>query len=387
MITCSQDVVTTGTRTGAAARAKVRLTFDARVWKTGIGTYTLNLLAAIRGADPDLYVTSITTAGGVPVLSARSDETRIVDIPIYTAREQLSILAAARGCDLLHIPHYNIPVLYRGPLVVTIHDVAHLRLSPYRNSFKSRLYARPMLKAAATKASRVVAVSQCAKREIAESLGIPTEKIEVIYHGVSPVYRPMQKSEASQRISAEHKIFKPYFLYVGNLKPHKNLALLFRALANLRCRGRLNHLLVLAGDDPRCRQSVLEMAARLGLGDVVIHIPWASEDLLPYLYSAADLAIVPSLSESFGLPLVEAMASGTPVISSCAAALPEIGGDAVVYFDPHNVEELTAAIERVLESSSLQDELKAKGLRQAAKFTWEECARKHVEVYRNVLGQ
>lgn len=387
MSICSQDVDAARTGTSGALGARIRLTIDARVWKTGIGTYTLNLLAALRAADPNLRVTAITRADAVAVLSALSHETRIVDIPIYTAREQLNVLAAARGCDLLHVPHYNVPVLYGGPLVVTIHDVAHLKLAPYRSSLKSKLYARPMLKMAAAKASNVIAVSHHTKSEIAEVLGIPGKKIEVIYHGVAPVYQPIQKSKASERVFARYKIGRPYFLYVGNLKPHKNLALLFRALSTLRGRGRLHHSLVLAGDDPRWKQSVFEMTARLGLADVVFHIPWASEDSLPYLYSAADLVIMPSLSESFGLPLVEAMASGTPVISSNAAALPEVGGDAVVYFDPRNVEELTAAIERVLDSPTLQNELRAKGLKQAAKFSWEECARKHIEVYRSVLGQ
>jgi glycosyltransferase involved in cell wall biosynthesis len=382
--TCTQAVDTT--RNGAV-RSRIRLTIDARVWKTGIGTYTLNLLAAIRAADPDVRVTSIARAEAVSALSALSHETRIVDIPIYTVREQLDVLAATRGCDLFHVPHYNIPVLYRGPLVVTIHDVAHVKLPPYRNSFKSKLYARPMLRTAGRKASRVIAVSHYTKREIAESLGITPEKIEVIHHGVACAYRAISKCEASERVFAEYKIRRPYLLYVGNLKPHKNLGLLFRALATLRGRGRSHHLLVLAGDDLRCRQSVLEMAKDLGLQDIVVHIPWAHGESLPYLYSAADALIMPSLSESFGLPLVEAMASGTPVISSTAAALPEIGGDAVVYFDPHSVEELIEGIERVLDSPSLQAELRTKGLKRAAKFTWEECARKHVEVYRSVLAQ
>ncbi|HET7101042.1 MAG TPA: glycosyltransferase family 1 protein, partial [Terriglobia bacterium] len=150
--------------------------------------------------------------------------------------------------------------------------------------------------------------------------------------------------------------------------------------------GRTGPALVLVGDDRTRRQGVLDECARLGISDVVRHLPWAPERLLPDLYRAAELVVMPSTSEGFGLPVLEAMACGTPVACSNATSLPEVGGDAVEYFDPYNVEEMAAAMERVLDSPSLQADMREKGLKQAAKFTWEECARKHLEVYRSVLA-
>jgi glycosyltransferase involved in cell wall biosynthesis len=365
---------------------KLRLTFDARIWKTGIGTYTINLLRAMRRVDGQFRISAIVRAEAAGLITGLCDETRVVDAPIYTLREQFQIPGAARGCDLLHVPHYNIPAFYRGPLVVTIHDLTHVTEPAFRNTAKAWLYARPMLRAAANKASHVITVSDYSSRQIVERLGVKPEKVGAIYHGVDPQFRLMDNDKAANDMKAAFRIDGSYLLFVGNLKPQKNLRTLLSAFALLRSRKRLNHSLVLAGDDPEGRHRVFDECARLGIAGNVRHIPWVAEDLLPELYAAADLVLMPSTSEGFGFPVLEAMACGTPVVCSNATSLPEVGGDAVVYFDPHNVEEMAEAIEKVMNSPSLQMELREKGLRQAAKFTWEECARKHLDVYRRVLA-
>lgn len=363
------------------------LTIDARVWKTGIGTYTLNLLKAIRRLECGFRVSAIIRAESALLFSGICDETRIVDVPIYTLREQFRIPLAARGCSLLHIPHYNVPLLYRGPLVVTIHDLTHLTEPAFSNTVKAWVYARPMLHIAARKASHVITDSEYSRKAIVERLGIPVEKTSVAYLGVNPCYRPTDRCLATANIEAFLKTDRPYILHVGNLKPHKNLGALARAFSLVRSRRRMGHLLVFVGDDREGTRAVLEECARLGMDDAVLHVPWVPDDLLPQVYAAADLAVVASKSEGFGLPVLEAMACGTPVACSRAASLPEIGGDAVAYFDPYSIEEMAAVIEQVLDSPTLQVELREGGPKQAAKFTWDECARKHLDVYRKILNQ
>jgi glycosyltransferase involved in cell wall biosynthesis len=375
-------------RLGQAATAgvKVRLAVDARIWKTGIGTYTLNLLRAIRQVDGEFRISAIVRTEAVEMISGLCDETHVVDAPIYGLREQFRIPAAARECDLLHVPHYNVPALYRGPMVVTIHDLTHLIEPEYRNTANAWLYARPMLKIAALKARQVITDSEFSKRQIVDRLGVRPEKVSAIYLGTGSQFRPMDRETAAKRVKTALKVDRPYLLFVGNLKPHKNLGRLLRAFALLRQRGRTDHALLLVGDDRTRRQAVLDDCKRLGVSESVRHVPWAPEDLLPQLYRAADVVVMPSTSEGFGFPVLEAMACGTAVACSAASSLPEVGGDAVEYFDPYSVEEMAAAIERVLCSPGLQAEMREKGLRQSARFTWEECARKHLEVYRRVLA-
>jgi glycosyltransferase involved in cell wall biosynthesis len=365
----------------------VRLTFDARVWKTGIGTYTMNLLAALRRIDHEIRIRAIVRKEAREAVSGLCDETRVVDAPIYTLEEQLRIPAAARGCNLFHAPHYNVPVLYRGPMVATIHDVTHLTDPAFRRTAGAWLYAQPMLRIAARKPSQVITDSAYSRGQIVERLGVKPGKVSVIYPGVSPQFHPFERSGAVRRVKAELAIDQPYLLFVGNLKPNKNVKTLVRAFARLSLQRHFKHCLVLIGDDEKYRPRVLEECRALGVEQAVRHVPWVSQELLPQVYAAADLLVMPSTNEGFGFPVLEALACGTPVACSHAASLPEVGGEAAVYFDPSNAEDMAGAIERVLDTPSLQEELREKGLKRVRKFSWEECARRHVEVYRKILEQ
>lgn len=366
----------------------MQLTVDARVWKTGIGTYTLNLLSGIRQVEPSVSVTAIVRAEAESAISPLCHKTIVVDVPIYTAKEQLRIKAAARGCDLLHVPHYNVPVLHKGPLVVTIHDLTHITNPSFGKTTKALVYARPMLQIAARKASHIITVSEYSKREIVDRLGASADKISVIYNGVGPQFQPGNQDESRARVQTVLGIDRPYLLCVGNLKPHKNLGTLARAFAALRSKRQrqFDGLLLLVGDDRKHRQGILEECSRLGLDGALRHVPWLPDELLVHVYRAADLTVMPSSSEGFGFPVLESMACGTPVACSSATSLPEVGGDAAVYFDPSSEEEMAAMIERALDSPNLRDELREKGLKQAAKFSWAESARKHVEAYRGILA-
>lgn len=363
----------------------MRLAVDARIWKTGIGTYTLNLLRALRRVDGDFATCAIVRSEAVGTVAGLCDETRVVDAPIYGLREQLRVPAAARDCDLLHVPHYNVPVRYRGRMVVTVHDLTHLTEPEVRNTARAWVYGRPMLRMAVRKARQVVTDSEYSKWQIVERLGVEAEKVTAIYLGKGPQFQPGDRRQAAEEVGAALHLDRPYLFYLGNLKPHKNLGTLLRAFALLRLRRCTDPVLLLVGDDRKGRQRVLGECVRLGIQEAVRHVPWAADDLLPQLYRAAELVVMPSTSEGFGLPVLEAMACGTPVACSTAASLPEVGGDAAEYFDPHSAEGMAGTIQRALESESLRAEMREKGLRQAARFTWEACARKHLEIYRRAL--
>jgi glycosyltransferase involved in cell wall biosynthesis len=362
------------------------IAIDARIGNTGLGTYTHNLIVGLAVYSTDFAIRAIVHQHNADRVAAVCGRVAVVNTPIYSVREQMEIPRAASGCALLHVPHYNVPLLYMGCLLVSIHDLIHIMEPAFRRSLASWCYARPMLKLSARKAAHVITVSQYSKVQIVERLGIAPSKVSVIYNGVAAQFHSRDRQECATRISEALSLHTPYLLYVGNLKPHKNVIGLLRALALLRQRRQAALQLLVVGEDATWKPALRRECARVGLEDTVRFIPQVSDDLLPVVYAAAELLVQPSTLEGFGLPVLEAMACGTPVVCSNAASLPEVGGNAAEYFDPYSVEDMAAAIRRVLSSSSRREELRQKGLLQASRFRWDECVRQHAEVYRRLLA-
>lgn len=362
------------------------IVIDARFVNTGLGTYTYNLIAGLGAAHKsEFMVRAIVNPRNVDPVAAICERVAVVNTPIYSLGEQMEIRRVASGCDLLHVPHYNAPLLYRGCLLVSICDLIHIMEPAFRRTLASWCYARPMLNLAARKAEHVITLSAYSKVQIVERLGIAPSKVSVIYCGVGPQFYPQDHEQCAAQVSKAFSIERPYLLYVGNLKPHKNVSRLLRAMAIMREK-QVDPQLLVVGDDAVWKPALVQECARLGLQDVVSFVSWVSDDLLPVLYAGAELVIQPSTLEGFGLPVLEAMACGTPVACSNAASLPEVGGDAAEYFDPYSVEDMADAIERVLSSTSRRAELRQKGFLQAARFRWDECVRQHAKIYRGLLG-
>jgi glycosyltransferase involved in cell wall biosynthesis len=352
----------------------------------GIGTYTRHLLEGLWKHGNGFEVHAITREQHWDVVKQWCPRVTVLSTPIYTVREQWEIPRAAMGCDLLHVPHYNAPLVERSPLVISIHDVIHITDPHYRGRFKAWAYARLVLSLVARKARHIITVSDYSKAQIVERLGVPPSKVSTIYNGVSENFRACNRDEAFQAVSAALEIREPYLLYVGSLKRYKNVATLLSAFALLRARRDVPQRLVILGDDAQGKRELAQECARLGIGKRTDFVPYVSGKLLPKVYAAADLLVMPSRIEGFGLPVLEAMACGTPVVCSRAASLPEVGGDAVRYFDPQSPEDLAEAVEQVLSSCELRESLRAKGLERSARFTWKESVQKHVELYQSVLG-
>jgi glycosyltransferase involved in cell wall biosynthesis len=362
------------------------VTMDARWLVGGIGTYTRNLLREFHRQENAFDVQAIARTLDSDSIRPFCSDVTVIDAPIYTLREQFLIPKAARHSDLLHVPHFNAPLLHRGPLVVSIMDVIHLSSPSYRRNVSTFCYARPMLNAVARKADHIVTVSAFSKRQIVNTLGVSDSKVSVIPCGVSREF--FQPSSRVNSLDAARRlgICTPYLLYVGNLKPHKNVGTLLRAFAQLRKRKLPQHSLIILGDDARWKSSVVDEMGRLGIRDAVTIIPYVPQSLLPKIYAAADLLVMPSTVEGFGLPVLEAMACGTPVIASNAASLPEVAGDAALYFDPASPDDLALQIEGMLRSSELRAVLQRRGIRRAKQFTWQQSACGHRKLYNRILG-
>ena len=354
---------------------------DARWLDGGIGTYTLNLVRELASLD-DVKLAGLTLPRHAAVLGKICSDLRLVGSPMYSLREQFEIAHATRRAPLLHVPHYNAPLAYNGTLLVTVHDLTHIVESRFRRSWKSWGYAQPMLRLVTRKAAHIFTVSEYSKRQIIERLGVSGDRITVVPNGVAAHFYPELRSEAGERLERACEISGPYILYVGNFKPHKNLGNLLRAFATLVGTASFSCSLVLAGEDPIHEPELRRLAGKLGLNNSVRFLGHISDDLLRAAYSAAKLTVLPSFEEGFGLPVLESMACGTPVACSRAAALPETGGQAAVYFDPRDVDSIAAAMRLLLESPTDWEWYRQSGLKRAQCFTWADCAVRHLQVYR-----
>jgi len=258
--------------------------------------------------------------------------------------------------------------------ILAIHDLLSIfyptTMANY-NRFVHKLFFRKSLE----RADRVIAMSNAMKQDIIRYLGIAEEKIIVIYEGVKKIFHPQEK-EKVPFIRARYNLLKPYILSVGTLEPAKNHITLIRAFSRLK----FDWDLVIIGKKGWKYQNIFSTISELKLSERTKVIGYVSIEDLPPFYCGAEIFVFPSLYEGFGLPLLEAMACGVPVVSSNASCLPEIGGDACLYFAPHSVEDLVSQMERLLSDSNLRKELAKRGIERAREFTWEKTARKTLQV-------
>lgn len=363
----------------------MKLAVDARWYRTGLGCYTRNLMSRLKSSGKDLHLHGIVSDASTPYVASLCDSLAKVTASAYSIREQWQVAFAARNCDILHVPQYNAPLFYRGPLVVSIHDLIHLSVEGHRGRPAAWLYARSMLRLVTRRADHLITVSEYSKKRIMEDLRVPASKITVIPNGVGSGFVNTDAVRSGRRGFHEWAGQRPYFLSVSSLRPHKNLPRLLEAATLFWQKTRNDWGLVIVGDgELRERNRIVEISRRLGVSDRVHILPILSEDSLQRAYAYAEFLVMPSLEEGFGLPVLEAMASGTPVVCSRTSSLPEIADDAASYFDPLDPDDMARAMQVVLNGLEAT-RMRARGRQRAAMFTWERSARMHYEVYEKVL--
>ncbi len=285
--------------------------------------------------------------------------------------------------DLFHATDHLLPRLSGVKSVFTLHDLVFC-FYPETHKLLNRWFLTLMMPRFLQAADAVLAVSEWTKNDAVELYGLDEHKIRVIYEGVNPRFRPAS-AESMSALRQKYGIVDKFILSVGTIEPRKNLTSLveaYHALKNLGTDCRL----VIVGKRGWLYEGFFRRLRELGLEDEVIFPGFVPDDDLPPLYSAADLFVFPSLYEGFGLPVLEAIACGTPVVTSNASSLPEVAGEAAVLVDPNDVQALIRAMSAVLDNKELHGELRAKGPRQAAKFSWENAARETLAVYRSVMS-
>jgi glycosyltransferase involved in cell wall biosynthesis len=364
----------------------MRVGIDARLVyysQAGIGQYILHLVNGLAQVDGDnQYV----------LLQSRKDDTQILDQPNFRRvslwtpshhrleRYSLNVELVRLGLDILHSPDFIPPHRPACKSVITVHDLAFLLYPHFLTRESARYYGH--IDQAVRWTDHIIAVSESTKRDTIQHLGVPEDKITVVHEAANPIFRPLDKSTARQEVLDRHGVDGPFVLFVSTIEPRKNVPTLLRAVWQLMRCYKEDVRLVLAGGRGWLFEEVFSVVEELDL-DGRVHfvgrVP--SEDLL-HLYNAAEMLAHPAFYEGFGLPPLEAMACGLPAIVSNVASLPEVVGDAGFLVDPNDIDELTVAMWRVLNDSTLRDEMREKGLRQAARFSWERAARETMAIYR-----
>ena len=311
----------------------------------------------------------------------------------------LPAVALRRSVDVLHVT-YNAPPVVSCPVVVTIHDIS---FEHYPEFFSPRDYAilKTLVPFSARRAARVITVSQHAKREIVQRYGIDPQRIAVTYEAAAQQFQPVSDPAALRAVRSKYGIGdRPFLLALGNLQPRKNIGRLIEAFGQAVASDQLtvdsrqsetngeqrritseDCSLVVAGKALWRESEIFATVQQAGLEDRVVFPGYVDDADLPALYSAATAFVYPSLYEGFGLPPLEAMACGTPVVCSNAASLPEVVGDAAINVDPLSVDSLAQGLYDVLASADLRVDLRARGLRRAAQFSWDRCAAETLAVY------
>ena len=332
-----------------------------RDFNVGLGRYTRNLIEGIGRIDPENQYDILTPDAYQAVVSPPNFRYRRIRFSNYKKRywEQIAPLLVGHY-DLLHFPFDSCVAMKRGKFVTTIHDVKPLLLSdgkrkwPWKGMFKRMMIPDPL-----EKIDHVVTISQCSKRDIMEKLGVPEDRISVIYQGVEFDRFFPKTGATSGRTEAP-----PYILCVAGRDPTKNVKSLIQAFAKLPKKIIEEYQLVLAGDLQQDRM-LNETITQLGLEKKVVMTGIVSDERLVRLYQDAAVFVFPSLYEGFGLPVLEAMACGCPVISSNRSSIPEVVGEAGILLDPLDIMAIRNAIDRVLTDTPCAEQLRVAGLRQA----------------------
>lgn len=367
----------------------MRIGIDARLYgskHTGIGRYTKNLILALAKTDrKNSYVIFGNEDIKKEILPLKRFNFVKLNTPIYSFSEQIinPFVFARAKLDLLHVPHFNAPILYPGKLALTIHDlIKHISVGKDSTTHSTKVYwikhlAYRLAVAVNIKKSKIIITpSKFWKDSLVNNYNLDPKKVHVTYEAVDKTF-VLNKKQSAQSILKKYNLKKPFIIYTGNLYPHKNVRFLIEAIKAFNKNHRHQLSLAIA-----CARSVFEK--RVGKSNHVHYLGYVPDNDLAMLYSESLALVHPSLIEGFGLTGLEAMASGLPVLSSDTTCLPEVYGDAALYFDPYNQQSLILRLEQIMGDSSILKDLKKKGLLRVKRFSWTRTAKETLKAYQTL---
>ena len=368
----------------------LRIAIDARKLRDfGIGTYIRNILTELSRLDRTTEYIVLCRPDDLDAGDVLGRNFRMVPetAPTYSVAEQFRIpLSLSRErVQLVHEPHYVLPPLVRCRSVVTIHDCIHLMFPQYLPGRLAHVYAKGSMWSATRKANRILTVSEASKRDILRFFDVRPEKVVVIHNAIDERFLAPVDPQRMDLVRQRYQLDHPFVLYVGNIKPHKNIERLIDAFGRARARGCEDDLkLVIIGDEiskyPALRQSVHKHK----LDKHVRFLGFQPIETLTAFYRLARAFVFPSLYEGFGLPPLEAMACGTPVVTSNVSSLPEVAGGAALLVDPYDADAIAEAICLAVSDQALRADLVRRGHERARSFSWTQSVKRIHEIYMQV---
>jgi glycosyltransferase involved in cell wall biosynthesis len=365
----------------------MKIAFDLRrIGNPGIGRYMKCLAESIAAQAPEHEYLLILPPESEHLVHAPNAQKLCTGLKYYSFREQFELprILSRHRVDLLHSPHFLLPLVRPCPAVATIHDVIYLACPEDLPALSGRLYYRTMMNACARMATCLITDSEHSGNEIVRYLHADPAKIEIVYPAVDPFFQ--SGADPAEVISARSRFGfdREYILCVGIYKPRKNHAGLLKAF-QLLLKGGMQSQLVIAGPMGEGEPDLRRLARELGIAQHLSFTGFVNDTDLRALYSGARVCVCPSLYEGFGFTVLEAMACGTPVVSSSATSLPEVAGKAALYFDPHKPEEMAIQLCRAFSDDALRASLISDGRSNLLRFNWAETARQTLAVYHQAL--
>ncbi|MDM8518925.1 glycosyltransferase family 1 protein [Anaerolineales bacterium HSG6] len=353
----------------------------------GISWYIFNLLQSLPQVEGGLRFTAFLhdrafQGNGLQTEFSRWPTERPAMRILWEQAIQPAILYRAKA-DLYHAMAFVSPILLPCPSVVTVYDLSFLR---FPEAFRpiNRYYLRYFTALSVQRAKAVITISESTRQDVINLLGKPANQVHTIYCGADDSFRPLPVAEVAQ-FRQQQNLPDQFILYLGTLEPRKNLSELIRAYGQLCQLDPITPPLIVAGGKGWYYQAIFALVAELGLQERVRFPGYVPQEALPFWYNAATLFVYPSLFEGFGLPVLEAMACGTPVVTSNVSSLPEVAGKAGMLVKPDNPLQLAQAMHLILNQPDLQQTMRERGLRQAARFRWDKAAQETVTVYKKLL--
>ena len=369
----------------------MRVAIDARkLYDFGIGTYVRNLVHQLARIDHDTEYVLLCRRDNASLAESLGSNFRTVTERAgnYSVSEQLLVpLDLSRtGAELFHAPHYVLPPLTPCRAIVTIHDCIHLRFPQYLPNRFALTCARAQIWYAIRRAKRVLTVSESSKQDILRFFDVRDDKISVIHNAIDEHFRIEPPEEDMVRARERYQLPDRFVMYAGNVLPHKNLERLIDAFTLVRGAGHDDLGLLVTGSEVSKYATLRRAVHRHHLHKHVRFLGYLPASTLAVLYRLADVFVFPSLYEGFGLPPLEALASGTPVVASNVSSLPEVLGDAAILIDPHDPPAIANGITRALDDRTLREQLRRKGLARARTFSWEQSVAKVRQIYGEVAA-
>jgi len=371
----------------------MKIGIDARLYglkHTGIGRYVMELISSLSKINSGHQFTVFTHPDNHSKIS-QSKNFKVIPVNIrhYSLKEQLLFpgIIDRQKLDLVHIPHFNVPISLQTPYVVTIHDLLWHQilgynvttLNPLVYSFKYLGY-RLVIKRAATKACHIITPSQWVKNHLLKTFSsLKPDQVSAIYEGIGSSFSPQKPLLVGYPRSLS--IDTPYLVYTGSLYPHKNVKTLIKALKKINHKSDTKFTLIIVSARSQFTHKLRQLAYKLDQEHFIKFAGFLKDKDLANLYQHALALVHPSTSEGFGLTGLEAMASGLPVISSNSSSLPEVYGNAALFFNPRNSRDLSQKILRLFKDKKLQRSLKNSGFKQAKKYSWQKMAKQTLEIY------